>query len=265
MVTSTNNENITQSCSKGVTLGVLDGDNIERTLVPFNVHELSNTSRIVTLGKHDHGSNFELNNFRKLSSGNINLDRVIYLGIRVGVTEGASIVGNGHRDLIGRDVHLVDTAKLVGSLFAFKTVKDETSLDIKQKTETISGLFEFNDIHETSREARIGTDLSVNLDTTFHGDLHAFLVGQSILKTITKDDIDGNTFTFLVGTGGRLGGPDTAHFPEIPMPGGMEALQMFLRSARHRDKSFPDKRCALHEGKTGAEGRDNNPVSSTKL
>jgi len=61
--------------------------------------------------------------------------------------------------------------------------------------------------------------------------LHTLLVGESILKTFTKDNTDGKAFTLFVGTGRGFRGPNTHHFAEIPVAWGIETLQMFLRSA----------------------------------
>ena len=76
----------------------------------------------------------------------------------------------------------------------------------------------------------IRADLSVDLDATFHTDLHAFLVGQGILESVTEDNRDGQALTELVGSLRRAGGPDTPHLSEVPMGRRIEALQMLFRS-----------------------------------
>jgi hypothetical protein len=124
----------------------------------------------------------------------------------------------------------LDSAELVLGLFSVNTVQNEASLGVVHETESVVGLFQFNDIHETRGVVVVSADLSVNLDATFHTDLHAFLVGQGILESVTEDNGDGQALTELVGSLGRTGGPDTTHLSEVPMGRRIEALQMLFRS-----------------------------------
>jgi len=233
VVSTSNNENVGLTGGEGVTLLVLHSDNGEGSIVLLEVHKLPNTTGVVPLGNHDHGTHLELVDVRHLSGGDVDFDGVVDLDIRVRVTKSASIVGDGNRDLLGGDVNLLDTAELVLGLVLLDTVEDETSLGIVEETETISRLLELNGVHESSGVVLVGTDLSVNLDTTLHADLLALLSGEGVLQTLAKDDGNRETFTLLVGTGGGLGSPDSAHLAEVPMPGGIETLEVLLRSARH--------------------------------
>ncbi len=233
MVSTSDDENVGLTGGEGVALPVLDGDNREGSIMLLKVDELSNTPSVVSLGNHDHGTHLEAEDIRHLSGGDRDLDGVVDLNIRVGVTEGASIVSDSNRDLLGGDVHLLDAAELVLGLFLVDTVENETSLGVEKKTETISRLLELNSVHESGGVVHISTDLSINLDTTLHADLLALLSGEGVLKTLAKDDGNRKTFTLLVGTGGGLGSPDSAHLAEVPMPGGIETLEVLLRSASH--------------------------------
>jgi len=224
VVSLSDDENVGLTGGEGVTLLVLDSDNGEGSIVLLEVDKLSNTPGIVSLGDHNHGTHLETEDVRHLSGGNGDLDGIVDLNIRVGVTKGASIVGDSNRDLLGGDVNLLDTAELVLGLFLLDAVEDETSLGVVEETETISRLLELNSVHESSGVVHVSTDLSVNLDATLHADLLALLSGEGVLKTLTKDDGNGKTFTLLVGTGGGLGSPDSAHLAEVPMPGGIETL-----------------------------------------
>jgi len=230
---TSNNESIVQSGSEGVALGILDGDNGKGSVVLLDVHKSSHSASVVTLGDEDHGTQVKLQDIGHLSGSDIDLDRVVNLGIRVGVSEGPSVVCDGAGDLVGSNVHLGDSAKLVLSLFSVNSVHDVTSLDVEQKAETVVRLLQFDDIHETGREVLVGADLSVNLDTTLHADLLALLAGQSILQAFAKDDGQGQTLTQLVGSLGGAGSPDSSHFADVPMVRSMEALQMLFRSASH--------------------------------
>jgi len=233
MISTSNDENIGLTSGKGVSLSILDGNNGEGSIVLLEVDKLSNTPSVVTLGNHDHGAHLELVDIGHLSSGNVYLDGIVDLDIRVGVTKGTSIVGDGNGDLLGGNIHLLDTAKLVLGLVLVDTVEDETSLGIVEKTETVTRLLKFDNIHESSGVVVVGPDLTVNLDTTFHANLLAFLSGQGVLETLTKDDGNGKALALLVGTGGGLGSPHAAHLTEVPVTGRIETLEVLLWSARH--------------------------------
>jgi len=233
LLSVSDDENVAQSCSKSVSLGILYRNNGEGTIVLFNVHKLSNTSAVMTLGDHNHGSESELENVRGLSGFNGKLDSVVDLDVRVGVSEGASIVRDGARNLVGTNIDLVDSAKLVLGFLSGEAAQDVSSLDVVKETVTVVGLGHLNDVHESSGEVGVGADLSVNLDATFHADLLALLSSQGILKTFAEDNAKGQALTELVRSGGGSGSPDTAHFANVPVLRRMEALQMLFRSTSH--------------------------------
>jgi len=79
----------------------------------------------------------------------------------------------------------------------------------------------------------IGPHFPVHLHAPLHADLDALLVGKGVLETIAKDDGDGEALALFVRSGGGLGGPDAAHFAEVPVVGGIDSFEMFLGSAWH--------------------------------
>jgi len=181
VVSTSDNENVGLTGGESVSLLVLDSDNGEGSIVLLQVDKLSNTPAVVSLGNHDHGTHLELVDVRHLSGGDVDFDSVVDLDIRVGVTKSASIVSDGNGDLLGGDVNLLDTAELELGLVLLDTVEDEASLGVVEETETISRLLELNGVHESSGVVLVGTDLSVNLDTTLHADLLALLSGEGVL------------------------------------------------------------------------------------
>ena len=229
---ASNDKAIGQTRAKDLALGVLDGNNGKGSFVLLNVHKSSNTTAIVSLGKHDHGTQFKFQNIRHFSSINRHFDRVIDFDIRVGESNGASVVCHADRDLSGRNVNLDNTAELELSLLAVQPLQYESSLDVKQDTEAVVALFERDNVHESSGEVVVGTDLAVDLDTAFHADLHALLVGQSVLELVTKDNTHRDAFTKFVRSLGRTGGKNSHHLSEAPFLGRVETLQVLLWSAR---------------------------------
>jgi hypothetical protein len=232
LLSRSNHKDVLQTRCKGMSLGILDCDNIKGVFVMFNVHHSTYSSSVAALGEHNHGSNFEFDNVGRLSSRENDLDNIVDLDIRIGKSDGTSIVGDGSRNLLGTDVYLGDTTELVGGLFSVDAVHDKSSLGIEQHPESISTLFEFNDIHETSGEVVVRTNFVIDLDVTFHANLHTFLVGEGILEAFAQHNGYRDTFTHLVWTSTGLGSPDAAHLGQIPMVRRIQAFQVLLRSAR---------------------------------
>jgi hypothetical protein len=230
MVALADDEYVSKTGGERISLGILNGSNGERSLVLLNVDKLSYTSRIVTLGDEYHSSNLELDDVAHLSGSDIDLDGITGVDIRVGETKSTSVVGDSNGDLVRGDVSLGDLTKLVRSLLLVDTVEYVTSLDIKQKTEDISGLLELDDVHESSGEVLVGADLSVDLDASLKANLLTFLSGEGVLEFVTKDDCEGKALTLLVGSSSCLGCPDTSHLVEPPMLGCIDTLKVLLES-----------------------------------
>lgn len=195
----------------------------------------------MSLGDHNHGTQIELDNVRALACCDRNLDGIVDLDIRVGVSEGASVVRDGAGDLVGTHVDLVDSAQLVLGLFSVETVQDVTSLCVEQQTEAIVRLFHLDDVHETSGVAVVRADLAVDLDATFHANLLALLARQGVLETFAEDDGKGQALAEFVRAGGGSGRPDPSHLTDIPVLRRMEALQMLFRSTSPASPRFQPK------------------------
>jgi len=198
----------------------------------LNVHERTYSTSVVSLGEDYHGAEFEFDDIGHFASGDIDLDRVVGLDIGVRIAQGAAIVRDSDRDLFLADKCLGDTAELVCSFLSVDTVQDESPLRIHEKTKSISRLFELDHIHDASGVVVIGTALTVYLNTTFHADLHAFLVRESVLEAFSEENAHGNALSELVWTRRGPGSKNPAHLGKIPVLRRTEALQVLSRSAR---------------------------------
>lgn len=227
-----NYKDVGGTSGKSVSLGVLHRDNVEGVVVVFDVHDLTHSASVTTLGDGNHGTKFELEDIGHFSGGNIDLDGVVDLDIGVRVPNGASIVSDGDRDLLGSHGDVVDTAELVLSFVLLDFVHDKSPFGVEHDAEQITGLLQLDDVHETAREVAVSSDFSVNLNITFHADLTAFLSGQSVLETFAEDDGKRDTFTKLVRTSRRSGGENASHLGQVPVSGRIQALQVLFWSAR---------------------------------
>mmetsp|Transcript_3917 Transcript_3917/g.5277 ORF Transcript_3917/g.5277 Transcript_3917/m.5277 type:complete len:91 (-) Transcript_3917:320-592(-) len=90
-------------------------------------------------------------------------------------------MGDCHRYLVRGHKDLVDTAEFVAGFLAVDAVEDEAALGVEEETESVAAFFEFNDVHESGGEVVVCADLAVDLDASFHTDLHALFVGEGVL------------------------------------------------------------------------------------
>jgi len=130
-ISTSNGENVVQPGAEGVALGILHGGDVEGTLMFLNVHKLSDASTVISAGDHDHRSHSKLDDLAHFSSGNVDLDGIVGFDIGIGVTNGASVMGDTDGNLIGGDEGFLDLAELVGSLILGNSVEYEASLDVK--------------------------------------------------------------------------------------------------------------------------------------
>jgi len=143
---------------------------------------------------------------------------------------------------LGGNKLLLDLEKLDVALLRLARYELESSLDIVENSEAIYvslgieslvSISQRDYVHETSRETRITSDRSVNLDKSLHTDHLNLSSVQSELESVTKNKNHGKALSELVRTSIWLRNPGTSHFSKHPRLGGVDEFKMFLRSSRH--------------------------------
>ena len=143
---TSDNEDIAQSCGKGVALGILHGDNGKRTFVLFNVHKSTYSTTTVSLGDHDHGTQIELDKIRGLTGSDDDLDGIIDLDEWIWVTDSTSIMSNSKRNSLLSELDLLDFAELVLRFLFSDSVDSKSSLDVVDESKMFTSLFNGNNI-----------------------------------------------------------------------------------------------------------------------
>jgi len=115
-------------------------------------------------------------------------DGIIGLNDGIGVANSAAIGGIQVGDILGSSLDLTNTAQFVLGLLVGDPVDGVTSLDIIDQTEVFAGLFNLDDIHETSWESGISTDFAVDLDQSLFHNCLDFLGGQSVLQSVSQEN-----------------------------------------------------------------------------
>ena len=121
-------------------------DDIETTNVLLTVHNNTSTTHVTTTSDHGNGAGVELDEVGDLASGQLNLDGVVDLDQRVGVTDRAAVVGDDVGNTTVANGHLTDLEELVGSLLRGDAVDGEAALDVVEETEVLAGLLNGDDV-----------------------------------------------------------------------------------------------------------------------
>lgn len=135
-----NDENVAETSGEGVTLSILDVDNLIGTWMVLNVHEDTNTTDIVTSLDENLGSILEFNNSINFTSLKVKLDSVVLLDVWVWVADGSSVMGHNVRDFVLSKFLLLDLQKLEFCLSGIDADWLEASLDIVKDTEILTCL-----------------------------------------------------------------------------------------------------------------------------
>jgi len=186
VLTLSDNENVGNSGSERVSSRVSNVDNIETTDVSISVDDNSDSSDVVTGSDQSKIASFEGNVVNDGTSGDVKLDGIEDSNSGVGESDGTTVVGNNVRDLVGANRLLGDLAKLVLAFFLSDVSEDESSLNVIENSVKFTSLLNADDIHQTSRESGVLSDLTIDGNIAFLVvyDHHDFSTSESVLKTV---------------------------------------------------------------------------------
>jgi hypothetical protein len=165
------------------------------------VHDGANTTGVAASGDHAKVTGLELDRVHDFASGDVQPDDVVSLNDGIGVADSPAVRGEQEGHVLGAGTDLANTTQLVLGLLVGNPVDGESSLDIIDESEIFSGLFDLDDIHETSWELGIGPQLSVDLDQPLLKDGLDLLGGQGVLEPIPEEQGDWHRLLHLVGAG----------------------------------------------------------------
>lgn len=169
--------------------------------MPLPVHDGANTAGVSSAGDHAEVAGIELDEVHNLVGVDVHPDGVVHLDQRIRVPDGPSVGGVQIWDALGAHGDLPDAAKLILGLLGADPVDDVTSLDIVNQTEVLVGLLDLKNIHESAREAGVGSDLAVDLHQTVLQDDADFVGGGGVLQPVPEEKGDGHGLSKLMGPG----------------------------------------------------------------
>lgn len=230
------NNTVLLSGGERVASGVLDVSNVVRTVVDFDVLEDTDATNIVSSSDEDTGTVLELEAGIDVTGGEVELDGVVDADLGVRVTDGSTVVGDNVGDGVLTDALLLDLAEFELRLGLRDLDSLESSLNVVEDSEGLSGLGDGNDVHEAEGESVVSADLVVHSDVSVvlvSADLEALNAGESVLQSVSEEDREGDALSHLVGTSGRSGSVNSTEFSKVPVLGSEHALHVLFRSSGH--------------------------------
>jgi hypothetical protein len=231
--TLTDGEHVGHTGAESLSLAILQVYNVEATRVLLLVDHNTDTADVSTTGDDAGISDIELDEFNDLSSLEVKLDSVVDLDEGIGIGNSSTIVANDVRNSLGLTVvEAVDTsgglvtlgdlgnsAELVLSLIGVDLVKNEATLDVKEKSEALVGLVNGDNIHETNGEVDVSSDLVVDLDVASHDNHQNLASGKSVFQAVSQDQTERKALSQLVRTGRRTRSPSSSELVKHPVLG----------------------------------------------
>jgi len=185
---ASDDEHVTLTSGKGIVNGILDVDDVETTIVAFSVCDHTNSAHVTTTSDHGNHSGIKLDKVCNLSGGQVDLDGIIDLDQRVGVSNRSRIMRNQEWDSALAQLYSLDLSKLVLGLLCRDAMNCEATLGVVDKAEVLAGLLNRDHVHEASRVCGIGSYFAIDFDQALHDNCLDFTRVEGILETISKED-----------------------------------------------------------------------------
>lgn len=238
LATLSDDEDVRLTRGEVVPHGIFDADNFVGSRMFLSQLDDTNTTDVMPAGDHAQVPDLKLDNVLNLTRLNVDTHGIVNFGNGIRIADGTRVMGGDVGNALHTSLLPLDLAEFKCALLLGNKVKLETTLGIVEKSESLVGLLDGDDIHEASRVCLVGTDLSVDLDQSLHDDRVRLATSQGVLETVAKDQVEREGFAQLVGSSGRTRRPHAAHLVQHPVRRRIQALQMLLRSARHLARVF---------------------------
>ena len=173
--------------------------NIEISNVFLPVYDDTHTSHVTSTGDHDEIACIKFDELGDLVLLKVELDGIVDLDQRIGVTNCATVVSNNMGDTLGTNCDSLDFEELVGCFLWCDAVDRESTLNIVEETEVLARFFDCDDIctlfniHlpqynyriertlESTGVGLISPDFSINFDQALLDNSSDFTASKGIL------------------------------------------------------------------------------------
>jgi len=193
----------------------------------------TDSTQVVSSGDHAQVTGIEFDVVGNGATFDVKNDRIVDVDIRIWVSDGSGIVGHQEWNTLLSHTDFGDSAQFVSSLFWGDSVNSKSAFDVIDKSEVFVGLFDGDDVHESSWVVDVSSDLTVDSNQSLHKNLFNFVPSKSVVKSVTEEDDKGETLPLFVWTLGWLRGVHSGKFVQHPVRWSIQTLQMLLGAARH--------------------------------
>lgn len=183
-----------------MTVDILDVYDFVGTWVVLNVHQLSDTTNVISSLDEDSSSIFEFNDFLNLASLKVKLDGIVLLDFWVGETEGSAVVSHNIRNFVLAEALALHFAQFEACLLSVDANRLEASLDVVQNAEVFAGFWDGDDVLEAEWETGISSDFVVNSDisVSISADFDRVLAGERVFESVLEENGQRDALTQLV-------------------------------------------------------------------
>ena len=136
--------------------------NIEATNVLLAVDDDTSTTHVTTTSDHDDVASIEFDKVEDLVLLKVEPDSVVGLDVRVGVPDGATIMGDDMGNTVGADGNLADLEQLVLGLLGGDAMDGEAALDIVEDAEVLARLLNADNVY-TFRQTIFSFELQIGV------------------------------------------------------------------------------------------------------
>ena len=152
-LTVTDDEDVTDSGGELVSSDIFDVSDIESTWMSLDGGEGTDSTDIVSTGKHNSGVVGELDDLLNGTGGKVDLDGIVDADVWMWESDGSAIVGGDVWDLGFTNLLGKDSAEFEGSLFGIDSVWLESTSGIHEHSEVLIALGNGDDIHGSEWES----------------------------------------------------------------------------------------------------------------
>lgn len=108
----------------------------------FSVRDDSNSSDIVSTSDHNSVVVFKVKDAFDVSCLQVELDGVVHFDVRVGVSDGLSVMSNDVRNLVGAEGSSLNLRQLGLGFLLLDFVEGKSSFNVKQHSEVLTSLID---------------------------------------------------------------------------------------------------------------------------
>jgi len=160
----TNAEHVGKTGGEGVTIGILNVYDFVGTWMVLNVHQLSDTTNVVSTRDEHSSSILKFNDFLDFTCLKVQLDGIVLLDIWLRESDGSAIMSHNIRNFVFAKALALHFAQLETCLLSIDANWLEASLDVVHNTEVLTGFWDLNDVLEAKWETWISSDFVVHLN-----------------------------------------------------------------------------------------------------